>query len=113
MLLLLLVICSCSNTGCTKVEFTWVRMTTDGVVVTAPGKIGTVIVTPDSSSNQADVTLYDGESTQDPQLITIRTGAGVTKSVNFQPYLQTQRGVYLDVGSNVEEVLIQLCWDKE
>jgi len=94
-------------------DFTWIRITGDQVVSPNPSKIGSVILTPDSDSSKADITLYDGESTGDPQLITIRGGGGITKVVNFQPYLETHRGLYCDIGSNVEEVLIQLCWEAE
>lgn len=78
-----------------------------------PAKVGSIIVTPDSDTSKADITLHDGESTQDPQIITIRTGSGITKSISFTPYLETQRGLYIDIGTNVEEVLVQLCWEPE
>ncbi len=94
-------------------RFTWVRITNDQVVSPNPAKVGTIILTPDSDSNKADITLHDGESTDDPQIITLRGAGGVTSTFNFQPYLETQRGLYCDIGSNVEEALIQLLWEKE
>ena len=94
-------------------KYTWVRATFDQKISNTPGFLGCVILTPDSSQSQGDVTLYDGESTGDPQIITIRGGAGITKVVRFQPPLETQRGLYLDVGDNVEEVLIQHAWGAE
>jgi len=94
-------------------QFTWERITVDQVVSPNPARIGSVILTPVNDSKKADITLYDGESTSDPKIITIRTATGVTHTVNFQPYLQTQRGLYCDVGGDVGEVLIQLNWDKE
>ncbi len=94
-------------------RFTWERITTDRVISPNPAKVGSIIVTPDSDSSKADITLYDGESTGDPQLCTIRTGGGITQTINFKPYLETQRGLYVDIGSNVEEILVQLCWEAE
>ena len=94
-------------------EFTWIRITADQVVSPNPAMVGSVILSPDSDNDRADVSLYDGENTTEPKLITIRSGPGVTNTVNFQPYLQTQRGLYCEIGRYVGEVLIQLMWEKE
>ena len=94
-------------------KFTWFRITGSQVASPNPVSIGSVILSPDSDSNKADITLYDGESSIDPKILTIRTSAGVTQTVNFQPYMKTQRGLYCVIGSNVGEVLIQLNWEKE
>lgn len=94
-------------------SYTWVRATTDQVICTAPGYIGSVIVTPDGKDDTAKVTIYDGESANDPQITSIRTGAGVTRVVRFQPPLKTQRGLYITLDEKVEEVLIQHSWGKE
>lgn len=94
-------------------KFTWVRITKDQVVSPNPAKIGSVILTPSSDTKKGDISLYDGESIKDPKIITIRTGTGVSETINFQPYLETQRGLYCDIGGDVGEVLIQLSWDKE
>lgn len=94
-------------------DFTWIRITGDQVISPNPTRIGSVILSPDGDNNKADATFYDGESTSDPRLLTIRTGSGVTKVINFQPYLQTQRGLYVDIGSMVGEVFIQLQWEPE
>lgn len=102
-----------SNTDLTNMKFTWERITVDRVVSPNPVKVGSVILSPDSDSNKADISFYDGESTSDPKILTIRSAGGVTKTVNFQPYLQAQRGLYADIGSNVGEVLIQLNWEPE
>lgn len=94
-------------------RFTWHRITTNQVISPNPANIGSVIVTPDGDDDRADVTLYDGESAQDPQILQIRTGAGTTDTINFQPYLQTQRGLYIEFGNHAEEVLVQLQWESE
>ncbi len=94
-------------------KFTWIRSTTSHVLSPNPAKVGSIIVTPDSDSNKADVTFHDGESTGDPQILQIRGGGGITQTINFQPYLETKRGLYMSEGSNVAEVLIQLMWESE
>ncbi len=94
-------------------RFTWERITVDQVVSPNPAKIGSVILTPSSDTKKTTVTLHDGESTSDPEILTIRTGTGITNTVNFQPYLQTKRGLYLNVGGDLGELLVQLNWDEE
>ena len=94
-------------------EFTWERIDADRVVSPNPTKVGSVILTPSNDSKKTYVSLYDGESASDPKILTIRTLSGETKVVNFQPYLQTQRGLFADVGGDLGEVLIQLNWEPE
>lgn len=93
-------------------RFDYITSAVDTKVCTAPVFIVRVVVTPDSAT-VGDITLYDGESSNDPEILTIRTASGETKVIPFSPGLQTKRGLYLDVGSNVEDVLIQFSWDKE
>lgn len=94
-------------------RFTWERITFSRVISPNPAKVGSVIVTPRNDSKKTFITLHDGESTGDPEIITIRTASGVSNSVNFSPYLETQRGLYLTAGGDLGEVLVQLMWDKE
>ena len=93
--------------------FTWVRATVSQVVSPTPAKVGTVIVTPDRDTKKTYVILYDGESDKDPEIHTIRTGTGISETVNFQPYLQTQRGLYVKTGGDLGAVLIQLYTEAE
>lgn len=93
--------------------YTWVHATFDQVVCTAPGWIGSIIVTPDSDDDTAYISLYDGESTGDPKILRVRCKAGVTTTIRFQPPLKTQRGLYVDFEDHAEEVLIQHSWDPE
>lgn len=94
-------------------DFSWLRITLSGVISLSPAQLGTVILTPKNESKKTYVTLYDGESAQDPELCTIRCLSGETKVVNFQPYLQTQRGLYCYCGGDLGEVLIQVYRDHE
>jgi hypothetical protein len=90
----------------------WTRVTNDQVVSNSPAWLAAVILTDDGNGN-ADITLYDGESTDDPAILTVRASQNSTKSLTFTQPLKTERGLYVDVGSNVNEALIQLVWDKE
>ncbi len=88
------------------------RLRTDRVTVSQeitgrPCFIGCVIVTPDSAITAADITLHNGSSTTDPQILTIRTDAGVTRTYPFVYPLHCDRGLFVSLGSNVEEVIIQ------
>ena len=94
-------------------KFTWERITVSQVVSPNPTMIGSVIVSPDRDTKKTFITLYDGESSSDPEIMTIRTPTGTSESVNFQPYLKTQRGLYVTAGGDLGEALIQLQWEAE
>lgn len=83
----------------------WVYVTSDQVISTKPVRIFSVMVTP--GSGNADITLYDGEGTGDPEISCIKTLQYLTFLYNLEPGLVTHRGLYVDVGSNVDNVLIQ------
>ena len=93
-------------------KYNWVRVTGDQVLSLHPVSLGAVIVTPDAGERGL-VTLYDGESADDPRLISIATGAGTTKVVNINPVMVTHRGLYIDVGDNVTEALVYFFSGKE
>lgn len=94
-------------------SYTWVRATVDQVICNAPGWIGNIIVVPSNSSKKGTATIYDGESSSDPEIVTVMTLTGDTKQIIFSPPLKTQRGLYLDVGGDTQEVLIQHSWGPE
>jgi hypothetical protein len=85
--------------------FTKIRVTASGKISTSRVWVGEVILT-DNGNGNADITLYDGENDNEPVLCTIRAIQNETKVVNFTPYLVTERGLYIKVGSNVNEALI-------
>ena len=86
---------------------TWTRITTSQVVSKVPSLLRSVVVTPNSESKKGSVTLYDGESTSDPELYVIRAGIGETKQVIFDVPLSCQRGLYVVLGAHVDECLLQ------
>ena len=85
----------------------WVRITTSQVVSGVGCLLRSVVVTPNGESNKGLVTLYNGESASDPELYAIRAGTGETKQVIFDVPLVCDRGLYVVLGSHVDECLVQ------
>ena len=88
-------------------EAAWIRITTSQVVSKVPCLLRGVVVTPNGDSNNGNVTLYDGESTSDPKIYIIRSGTGRTSQITFDSPLVCDRGLYVVLGSHVDECLIQ------
>lgn len=93
-------------------RFDYLISAVDTKVCTAPVVIACVILTP-RDTKKGDITLYDGESTSDPKIIQLRSATGESLVVRFAPGLLTKRGLYLDVGGDVTDVLIQFSWGAE
>jgi len=85
----------------------WIRITTSQVVSRLPCLFRSVVVTPNGESNKGLVTVYNGVSTSDPELYAIRAGTGESKQVTFDPPLVCDRGLYVLLGSHVDECLVQ------
>lgn len=88
---------------------TWVRIITSQVVSKVACSLRGVIVTPNGESNKGLVTIYNGESTGDPSVMIVRAGTGETKQVIFEPPLICDRGLYIVLGSHVDECLV--AWE--
>ena len=93
-------------------SYTWVRLTASGKVSPNPVKLASVVVMAHDSKH-GKVTLYDGESSSDPQIIQIKTASGESKSINFIPPLQTDRGLYVYFTQDADEVLVCYALDEE
>ena len=91
-------------------QFNYITSMVDTQVSALPVRLANLIVHP-HDGKQADVTLYDGSSTSDPIISTFRTLTGKTENWNFEPAIRTKRGLYLDVGGDVDGVLIQYTTD--
>lgn len=90
--------------------FRWTRTTVDECLSNSKTHVAAVIITPTSQAS-GTVTLYNGKSTSDPQVIVLQTGTTESKTVNFNPPLYLDRGLYVDVGDNVDDLLIQFDVD--
>lgn len=88
------------------VGYDWVRITNDQKVSLTPCAVGSVVITSDGTG-ATSVTLYDGESTDDPKLLSVKAANGTTRVVNLNPPLITKRGLYVDLGNNADTCLIQ------
>lgn len=81
---------------------------TDVVVTDEPCKLYSVVLTP-SAGAVGDVTLYNGSGAESGyEITTLRTASGKTEQVRWRG-LELNRGLYVDVGSNV--TLLTVEWD--
>jgi len=88
-------------------EATWLRITISQVLSKVACNLLNVIVTPNGDSNNGNVTLYNGESASDPAIITLRSGTGISRGFIMTPPLFCDRGLYIVLGSHVDECLVQ------
>lgn len=80
----------------------WYRTTADQLAVGGPGVLHRVILL--VSTTGGDVTIYDGLDASSGRLIaTLKGTANVSLPVDFGG-LQLDRGLFIDIGSNVSEV---------
>ncbi len=87
---------------------TWRRVENSGIISKSPVRVGAILITPNGSNN-ADVTLYDGESTSDVRVCKFQVYKDNTRLFTFYPYLLTERGLYVVLGTNVTDCLVQFC----
>ena len=85
---------------------TWIRTTVDRCLSKTQTLVATVIITP-HNGKYGTITLYNGESTSDEQVILLQSGTTSTKVIRFNPPLFLHKGLYVDVGGDVDDVLIQ------
>jgi len=86
--------------------YNWVRLTGSNKVSLSPCFLGCVLITGDVQG-VTDITIYDGESANDPILLTVRGNQNATKMLHFEPPIKTERGLYIAFGTNVQEVLVK------
>ena len=86
---------------------TWIRLTATQGVTRGPCQVGAVIVAPGGQSKNGDATLYDGESTDDPRVLKVYSGTGVTNEVIFPVPLVCHRGLYVVLGGSTSECVLQ------
>ena len=78
---------------------------TDRLITDQSVRLKNIIITPDAGT-VADVTIYNGRDTNGESIGTFRTGSGITLPLLFEGGMLCDRGIYVDVGSNVTGVLI-------
>jgi len=86
----------------------WTNTGVDAVITNAPAYLHGLVLL--ASAAGGDATLYDGTDAGAGRKIgTFKGGANLSNQVVFYPPLPCERGLFLDVGSNVTEVLVH--WD--
>lgn len=84
----------------------YVYLTADSVITTIPCTLLSVILTPDAQG-VADIVIYEGQGAESGyEILKMRSGAGITQQVRFDS-LALDRGLYVDIGSNVTSVTIE------
>lgn len=83
----------------------WRNIDGDTLIARGPCLLHTLFVL--TSTTGGDATVYEGQDTgSGTKIIRLEGTANEIRSVHFSPPLPCQRGLYVDVGSNVDEVLV-------
>ncbi|HAM57761.1 MAG TPA: hypothetical protein DCQ64_21030 [Candidatus Rokubacteria bacterium] len=85
--------------------YTWKRLTADQRVHTGPLVFRGVILAADAVGT-ADVTIYDGNDAGGRQFATFKTPTSRTETHGPSAPVLFDQGLFVDVGSNVEEVVV-------
>lgn len=88
-----------------RVKAQWVSQSTDGVICKGKTLLFSVCLTDDAGGN-ADITLYDGENASGIKIAKIKTLQHTSFQAKWTPALELDNGLYLDVGSNVDSVVL-------
>lgn len=88
------------------------RVTSDQCVSPNPVWVYSLVIS-SNGTDEADATIYDGESTSGDQVMTLFCNDEEMAQVIFPEPLYLRKGLYVDVGTNVNEVLVQYVTDRE
>jgi hypothetical protein len=83
----------------------WAWVTADQVLSTGPCELVYAQAVSDGGKIQ-DTWLYNGTNTNGDKIINLQKGATGNITLNPRRALYCQRGIYVDVGSNTEGVLV-------
>lgn len=86
-------------------EWSWEFVTADKVVAEGPCEINRLHLVPSGASTGTAV--YDGASTEGTKIIGLVAATRTTHHTPFVPPIYCGQGIYIDIGTNVEGVLIQ------
>jgi hypothetical protein len=80
-------------------------ITADTLITTHPCWLHGVFI--NASAAGGDVVVYEGQDPTSGRLLAhLDGGANATNALRFDPPLWCERGLYLDVGSNVSQVTV-------
>jgi len=83
-----------------------VNVSVDALVKTTPGKLYAVILSA-ASGGAGTVTIRDGHDTSGEIIMKLTATANWTVPVILREPVVFQRGLFIDVGSNVDSVFVQ------
>lgn len=86
----------------------WTWVTADKVVTNKPALLHYASLTGDGNG-AADVTIYEGTGTDGRKIKVLRAPQYASHPFAPKGSIPVEKGIYVDVGSNVEGVFIQ--WD--
>jgi len=83
----------------------WRNVTSDQAVSRHPALLhGVILLTKETGG---DATIYEGQgAVAANKIVQLQGGSGVSLPVYFDPPLACQRGIYVDIGGQVLEVLV-------
>jgi hypothetical protein len=83
----------------------WRRLTADAEVYPGPVLLAGVVLL--ASVAGGDVTIYDGaDPTSGDKLFTLKADANISLPVVFPWPVRCEKGLYVDIGSNITEVTV-------
>ena len=82
------------------------RVTLDGVVCNSPCLLYSVIIASDGVG-EGDADLYDGTSIQDERKLDLYTVDEMMYELIFNTPVYMRKGIYIDIGTNCESVVVQ------
>ena len=85
----------------------WRWLTEAGVVSRRPCKLKGLLLTPSAAA--AGCTVYNGESDQDPEALSIAISTEDSREFTFPGGLELDRGLYLGGFANITGVLV--AWE--
>lgn len=90
-----------------EIPLAWANISADAIISREPAWLVGVVVTNDDTNGAGDATVYHGTTTDGRKIGKFKAIRYETKPVKFPfPGLPCPHGIYVDVGSNVDNVLV-------
>ncbi|GAI93173.1 unnamed protein product [marine sediment metagenome] len=86
----------------------WVHVHKDSLITARPMLLRQLVLIPDGTG-PAIATFHDGRNANAPHLGIFRTNEQNTRSISFGKGIRMENGLYVEVGGDVEGVIV--IWD--
>lgn len=83
-----------------------VRVTGDQRLISRPSYLFSLVIS-SNGDGDADALIYDGENVKGVARFDLFAVDEAQQQLSFDPPVYMERGIFVDVGSNVESVVIQ------